>query len=221
MSRAPPSRTATTTFQIVLSTQPTADVTIGLSLTDTTEASLSTTTLTFTSANWNTPQTVTLTGLDDLIDDGDVAYTLVTAAASSSDANYNGLNATDVTLRNLDDADTAGITVSTRAGAETRVNTTTADFQYARRARSLATDDSGNSVVVWAGGGQDGDSSGVFAQRLDATGAKVGAEFQVNTYTVSEQYEPAVAMNDQRRLCGCLDQRRSGRRLVRHLCPAL
>ena len=37
--------------------------------------------LTFTPANWNTPQTVTVTGVDDAIDDGDVAYTIVTAAA--------------------------------------------------------------------------------------------------------------------------------------------
>ena len=48
--------------------------------------------LTFTTANWNTPQTVTVTGVNDDLDDGDVAYTIVTAAATSSDGNYNGLN---------------------------------------------------------------------------------------------------------------------------------
>ena len=49
--------------------------------------------LTFTPANWNTPQTVTVTGVDDAVDDGNIAYTIVTAAATSADANYNGLNA--------------------------------------------------------------------------------------------------------------------------------
>ena len=74
------------------------------------------------------------------------------------------------------------------------MNTTTADFQYARAARSLATDASGNAVVVWASGSQDGDQSGIYAQRLDAAGAKIGPEFRVNTYTTSEQFEPAVVM---------------------------
>ena len=63
--------------------------------------------LTFTPANWNTPQTVTVTGVDDAVDDGDVAYTIVTAAATSADANYNGLNAADVSVTNTDN-DTAG-----------------------------------------------------------------------------------------------------------------
>ena len=31
--------------------------------------------LTFTNANWNTPQTVTVTGVDDLVVDGNIAYT--------------------------------------------------------------------------------------------------------------------------------------------------
>ena len=56
--------------------------------------------MTFTAANWNTPQTVTVTGVDDDLDDGDVAYTIVTAAAVSADANYNGLNAADVAVTN-------------------------------------------------------------------------------------------------------------------------
>ena len=44
--------------------------------------------LTFTTANWNAAQTVTVTGVDDLVDDGDIAYTIVTAAATSTDPNY-------------------------------------------------------------------------------------------------------------------------------------
>ncbi len=182
----------TAVFQVALATQPVANVTIGLSLSDGTEASLSVPSLTFTAANWNTPQIVTVTGLDDSLDDGDVAYSLITAAASSADPNYNGLTAADVALVNLDDTDTAGITVSTRDGAETRVNTTTADTQYAWTAKSLATDASGNAVIVWASGGAA--PFAIYAQRLDASGAKVGPEIQVNTNTTPEQFEPAVAM---------------------------
>ena len=60
-------------------------------------------------------QTVTVTGVDDAVDDGDVAYTIVTAAATSGDPNYSGVDAADVTVTNTDN-DAAGITVTpTRA----------------------------------------------------------------------------------------------------------
>ena len=43
----------TASFTVVLNTQPTASVAIGLSSSDTTEGTVSPTTLTFTTANWN------------------------------------------------------------------------------------------------------------------------------------------------------------------------
>ena len=43
-----------------------------------------------------------MTGVDDRLDDGDVAYTIVTAAATSADATYNGVNAADVAVTNTD-----------------------------------------------------------------------------------------------------------------------
>ena len=61
----------TATFTVVLKTQPTADVTIALSSSDTTEGTVSPASLTFTAANWNMAQTVTVTGVDDALDDGD------------------------------------------------------------------------------------------------------------------------------------------------------
>ena len=73
----------TATFTVVLDTQPTADVTIALSSSDTSEGTIGVASLTFTPANWVTPQAVTVTGVDDLIDDGDVMYSIVTAAAVS------------------------------------------------------------------------------------------------------------------------------------------
>ena len=45
---------------------------------------------------------MTVTGVDDALDDGDVAYTIVTAAATSTDAIYNGINAADVAVTNTD-----------------------------------------------------------------------------------------------------------------------
>jgi hypothetical protein len=48
-------------------------------------------------------------------------------------------------------------------------------------------------VMAWKSSGQDGSGEGVYGQRFNATGAKIGAEFQVNTYTTSDQTDPAVA----------------------------
>ena len=48
--------------------------------------------------------------------------------------------------------------------------------------------------MVWQSESQDGDNSGIFAQRFDASGAPQGGEFQVNAYTVGSQRFPDVAM---------------------------
>lgn len=105
----------TATFTVVLESLPTDDVTIALSSDNENEGTVSPSSLTFTNADWNSPQTVTVTGVDDDIDDGDIAYNIITAAAVSDDGNYNGLNGADVAVTNEND-DTAGITVSAITG---------------------------------------------------------------------------------------------------------
>ena len=108
----------TATFTVVLNTQPTADVTIGLSSSDTTEGTVAPASLTFTTANWNVAQTVTVTGVDDALDDGNVVYTIVTAPATSADPTYSSVDAADVTVTNTDN-DAAGITVTPTSGLTT------------------------------------------------------------------------------------------------------
>jgi hypothetical protein len=69
-------------------------------------------------------------------------------------------------------------------GAEFGINTYTPSFQF----RPLpASDRKGNFVIVWGSLGQDGDAYGVFGQRYDAAGVRVGAEFQVNSFTTGGQ----------------------------------
>jgi hypothetical protein len=92
----------TATFTVKLNSQPTANVTIGVSSSDTSEGTVSPSSLTFTSSNWNDNQTVTVTGVNDSLDDGNQSYTIVLAAASSSDSNYSGMNSADVTVSNAD-----------------------------------------------------------------------------------------------------------------------
>ncbi|WP_417744293.1 GEVED domain-containing protein [Rosistilla oblonga] len=93
----------TATFTIRLDALPASDVTIALSSSNLHEATIDTPTLRFTPENGTTPQTVTITGVDDSLIDGNVELTIVIAAAASDDPNFDGLNAADVELINLDD----------------------------------------------------------------------------------------------------------------------
>ncbi|AFZ07458.1 Subtilisin [Oscillatoria nigro-viridis PCC 7112] len=105
-------------FTVVLNTQPTADVTIGLTSDNVAEGTVSPASITFTPANWNTPQPVTVTGVNDGIVDGDIGYKIVTAAAVSTDANYSNRDVADVSLSNQDN-DAAGISITTTATTAT------------------------------------------------------------------------------------------------------
>jgi hypothetical protein len=93
---------ATAAFSVVLDTQPLADVVIALASSDATEGTVATVSLTFTSANWNVAQVVTVTGVADAIADGSVPYTIILDPATSADLSYNGLDAADVSVTNVD-----------------------------------------------------------------------------------------------------------------------
>ena len=77
-------------------------------------------------------------------------------------------------------------------GPEFRVNTFAT---YRQGVPAVATDPSGNFVVVWASQYQEGfpARSDVFGQRFASSGASLGPEFRVNTYTTGYQGRPAVA----------------------------
>jgi hypothetical protein len=75
-------------------------------------------------------------------------------------------------------------------GPEFRVNTFTTGQQHHA---SVATDSSGNFVVVWTSDEQDGSSWGVFGQRFLSSGAPAGPEFRVNSYTATLQGYPSLA----------------------------
>ena len=92
----------TATFTVVLNSQPTADVSIGTTSDKTAEGTVNKPSLTFTPAKWNIPQTVTVTGVEDFVIDGNAAYNIVTAAATSTDTIYSGVNANDVAVTNTD-----------------------------------------------------------------------------------------------------------------------
>jgi subtilisin family serine protease/subtilisin-like proprotein convertase family protein len=92
----------TASFTVKLDNKPTANVTIPVSSGDTSEGTVSTTSLVFTPTDWSTAQTVTVTGMDDSVLDGNVSYTIVLGPATSSDLDFQGLNPTDVSVTNTD-----------------------------------------------------------------------------------------------------------------------
>lgn len=88
-------------FSVFLSAPPLSNVSVPIQVSNAMEASLSTPTLVFTSTNWNTPQTVVVTGLDDHAN-GDTPYTIVTNSAVSSDVQYQGTKPNNVAIVNSD-----------------------------------------------------------------------------------------------------------------------
>src|SRR5207249_2932580 len=109
---------AQASFTVVLESQLTSDVVIPVASSNAAEGTVSAASLTFTAADWNVPQTVTVTGVDDHVQDGAIAYDVVLGAASSSDPAYNGVNPPDVAVTNADN-DAAAITVTPTAGLAT------------------------------------------------------------------------------------------------------
>jgi hypothetical protein len=75
---------------------------------------------------------------------------------------------------------------------EFQVNTYTTDGQFDT---DVAMDNSGNFVVVWSSHDQDGSGYGIFARRFSSGGTALGGEFQVNSYSLFDQFDPAVAMS--------------------------
>ncbi len=80
-------------------------------------------------------------------------------------------------------------------GDEFQVDTFSTGDQQTSGNQAVAMDAAGNFVVVWQSQGQDGDGWGVYGQRFDADGQRLGDEFRVNTTGVGDQTSPAVAMN--------------------------
>ena len=75
-------------------------------------------------------------------------------------------------------------------GGETLVNTVAVNTQ---KDAGVASDGAGNFVVVWEG--NDADKGGIYFQRFDSSGNAEGGETLVNTTTVGNEKNAAVAMD--------------------------
>jgi hypothetical protein len=90
------------TFRVSLTLPPRANVIVPVRSLDLTEGRVSTPYLVFTPTNWNIPQTVTVTGVDDSVYDGHRPYTVALLPALSRDSRYAYKNPADVSLINLE-----------------------------------------------------------------------------------------------------------------------
>ena len=113
------------TYTVKLATQPDADVEVTVTSSDTGAATILPSPLTFNSVNWNDPQTLTVTA----VDDGDAADETVTLTHSASDGGYDSVSGT-VTV-NVTDNDTPGLILTPTGLAVSEGSTATYSVQLA------------------------------------------------------------------------------------------
>jgi uncharacterized repeat protein (TIGR01451 family) len=92
---------ATDSYTIVLNTQPTNDVNITINFG--TQVTTNPSIIAFTTTNWNLPQTVTVTAIDDPVIEGNHTQ-IISHTATSNDNNYNQINIASITA-NITDND--------------------------------------------------------------------------------------------------------------------
>ncbi|MHA7112340.1 HYR domain-containing protein [Sunxiuqinia elliptica] len=114
-------------FTVVLNTPPTANVTIPIESSDATEGTIDKPSLNFDHSNWNIPQIVTITGVDDTEEDGNVSYLVILHAASSTDLDYDEINPEDVSVTNKDDDITLPLSITC---PESQVGSLDADCRF-------------------------------------------------------------------------------------------
>ncbi|KYC35510.1 hypothetical protein WA1_06700 [Scytonema hofmannii PCC 7110] len=114
---------ATDSYSLVLSTKPTANVTINLAVGN--QLSANKTSVTFTPDNWNIAQTITLTAVDDTVVEGSQTAS-ITHTVSSSDSNYNTISVPNVAVTIADNDRPAPTSAAIRinAGGQAYTDTT-------------------------------------------------------------------------------------------------
>lgn len=103
-------------FTVALAWEPSSDVVLIITSGDAGEVTVSPGGLTFTPASWDVPQVVTVTGVDDLIDDGEQVTAVTISVDARSDAAFHPTPDFVVAVTTLDD-DTAGMVVAETNGS--------------------------------------------------------------------------------------------------------
>ena len=90
-------------ISLKLNTQPSQDVVVELTNPNMSEISLSQTSFTFTNSNWDQTQNLVVTGLDDVVDDGNIQVNVSVTTMNSTDTEYSSLADATLGITNLDD----------------------------------------------------------------------------------------------------------------------
>lgn len=133
---------ASSSFKIVLTKAPSSDVTIPIRSSNSTEGKISTSSIIFTPNNWDTPQSVSVLGQDDAVDDDDQSYQVEFLSSRSSDISYNGLIVESINYINIDD-DTAAINIT----PSSELNTSEGGEKIAHFDVKLNSQPTGNVVI--------------------------------------------------------------------------
>lgn len=190
---------STTAIPIVLNTQPTGNVTVEITSANTAEVTVSPSTLTFTSANWNTVQYVNAQGIDDAADDGNISVSITLSTATSADATYAGLAANIVNVTNLDNDATITAPSDQSICQNTGLSAVNAIITNNGGSINTVTATSGNTsvidnsdiTVVDLGGGQYSISIANLANNSLGT-ATITIQAQDNSFTYTDQFDVEV-----------------------------
>jgi hypothetical protein len=67
--------------------------------------------------------------------------------------------------------------------------------EHDQRDPAVASDSSGNVVVVWSSYGQDGDLGGIFGRKFDSSGNPVTSEFTISSTSLGHQSMPQISVD--------------------------
>jgi Ca2+-binding RTX toxin-like protein len=84
--------------------------------------------------------------------------------------------------------------VGSKVGSEFRVNTY---WSFDQDLSSVSGLKDGGFIVTWNSLNQDGSKSGIYGQRYNSSGSKVGGEFRINSTVNDNQFQPTIlSLND-------------------------
>ena len=95
-------------FTFALASQPGSSVVVSVVSSDLSEASVSVSSLTFGPSNWDVPQSVTVTGVNDGLDDGDQSVNIVLSADGFENVAVGVVNADNDGGPSIDVSDSSG-----------------------------------------------------------------------------------------------------------------
>ena len=105
----------TDSYDVVLDSQPQAGTTVTITINTADGQTITApTSLVFDETNWNVAQSVTVTAVDDAVDEGLHAGS-ITHTVTSTDSNYDGIGVASLTA-NITDNDAAGVTITESGG---------------------------------------------------------------------------------------------------------